>query len=1336
MLREPRADSAALEFDQLGGRRAEGIAVESGGNQDTSAHPRRSASRRRVALFAVPVMLAVVGALVVTSQAVRAAPALTMTLTASPSPVHSGQTLTYTIKATNSGGSTLTSLNLADTVNSLGGSSYTITKSLGSCAQQGAQVMCTTSSLGAGQSWTVTIAGPVTAAAGTTLNNTASASGSQSGQTAIAGSSVATLVDLPQGFTQTVVAQMHNPTVIAFAPNGDLWVGEQAGQIRVVHNGTLQTNPVVTLQADGTSERGLLGLVFDPGFSSTNGGNGFIYVSYTTSADVTQVSRFTVVNGTANLNTEKILIKGDQKQGTFGPGNTLKLGPDGKLWWSVGGNPYPWDNAQSLATIYGKIHRINLDGSVPSDNPFVNVPHALPSIWAYGLRNPFRFTFLPNSGDVMVQDTGSSYWEEIDHIQPGSNYGWDLAEGNCFSCGYVNPVFSYGHLPIDGAASAVLAYNGSTFPSSYKNVVFFGDYNRRDIEAVTFDPTYHTPVSDYVFNANAGTISDLEQGPDGNLYFTSIFESKVQKISATGPFAPIAAASATPNSGAVANVPVQFSSNGSTDAFGNTSTLSYSWNFGDGSTNTSANPQHAYASNGSYVATLTVTASGKSTSASATVMVGRTTTASITAPATYNGGDTINFSGSAIDSVDGALPAGAYTWQADFISNGVAEPFYLHENPHPFFGPKSGVTSGSFTIPTDVSNSGGTLYRITLTVVNSAGVPTVVTQDINPNPASMTVNTNNCQNGSSVPLSGAAYVADGAWQTASTTQGVAGVQHVFMGAPDQVIGGQPYRFLGWNGCTGGALVNSFTNPAGAATYNATYEAVQAAPSPWQSTDVGTPMPGSTDYAPGSQSFYLDGSGADASGSTDQFHYTYQTLNGNGSIVARVRYQTTPNPSVKAGVMIKSSPTAGSAFVSALVTPDVSQNTPNLNGINCVFPSNAVGAGCDAPLPAAVPSVGQGVIMQYSGGSKSVTSASALANFKSPNKWLKLQRSGNTFTASYSSDGTNWTQISSTSVSMGNSVTIGMFVTAKDVREYSTAAFDSVSLNGSGGPANDFSISANPNSVTVAPGSSGTTSINTAVTNGASQSVVLSASGLPTGASASFNPPSVTSGGSSTMTITTATTTPTGTSTVTVTGTGTSATHSTPVTLVVGSSSSGCPTSWNCADIGNPAPAGSESLSSGTWNIQGGGSDIFGGADSFHYDWQSGTGNISAHMTAQSNTNAWAKAGIMVRADTSAGSVQFSVLVTPGNGIFVEYRTTSGGNTTRTTAMSGTVPRYLRITRSGSTFTGQMSTDNSSWTTLGSQTIAGLSGTVLEGLAVTSHANGTLCTVTMDTVSDS
>ena len=90
----------------------------------------------------------------------------------------------------------------------------------------------------------------------------------------------------------------------------------------------------------------------------------------------------------------------------------------------------------------------------------------------------------------MAQDTGSNYWEELNTIQPGGNFGWDFYEGNCGSCGYINPTYAYGHLPTDGAASAIAAYSGSVFPKQYDQVVFFGDYNRKDIEAVTFDPTY------------------------------------------------------------------------------------------------------------------------------------------------------------------------------------------------------------------------------------------------------------------------------------------------------------------------------------------------------------------------------------------------------------------------------------------------------------------------------------------------------------------------------------------------------------------------------------------------------------------------------------------------------------------------------------------------------------------------------------------------------------------------------------------------------------------------------------------------------------------------------
>ncbi len=743
-----------------------------------------------------------------------------------------------------------------------------------------------------------------------------------------------------------------------------------------------------------------------------------------------------MVNGVANPSTEKIYYQGNQVQNEDGnapsydhAGNDVTVGPDGKLWWSVGDNVPAISNGQNLGNIYGKILRFDLDGSVPSDNPFVNVAGAVPYIYAYGLRNPWRFTFLPN-GQVMTEDTGSNWWEDLDTLQPGTNFGWPIKEGNCGSCGYANPAYSYGHYPTDGAASAIAAYSGSAFPNAYDNVVFVGDYVRHDIEAVSFDPTYKTETSDTVFDDNAGTIADLQEGPDGNLYFISIFEGTVSEISAPGPFPPTAVASSSPAAG-MAPLVTQFSSSGSTDPYGKT--LTYSWDFGDGSLpSTSANPLHAYLFPGTYTATLTVSNGAQTGTTTTEVVVGPgPPVASISAPDTYNAGQTVAFSGSATDPTDGTLPAYDYTWQVDYHSNGVVQPTYSTEVAHPFYGPVTGQTSGSVTIPTDPSQVPGSFYRITLTVADSLGIQTVVTKDIQPNLTTWSA-------GPSV--AGAGYWVDGAWQTGTdSNQDVVGVVHVLTGMPTaQTIGGVRYRFVGWS--DGSALTDTITAGSGPGTYTADYEAAQTTmPSPWQSTDVGAPLTaGGADYAAGDQSFYLDGSGADAFGANDQFHYVYQTLNGDGTIVARVRYQTNSAAWAKAGVMIKQSATTGAPFVDALVTPDVSPNTPNINGVGC--DAN----GCFSPLPPITPVMGYGVRMQSSG-SVSKTPASYPSGFSDPNKWLKLQKSGSTFTSWMSTDGVNWTEIGVATMAMTGPVTIGLFDTSHNIGADSTAAFDHVQV---------------------------------------------------------------------------------------------------------------------------------------------------------------------------------------------------------------------------------------------------------------------------------------------------
>lgn len=182
----------------------------------------------------------------------------------------------------------------------------------------------------------------------------------------------------------------------------------------------------------------------------------------------------------------------------------------------------------------------------------------------------------------------------------------------------------------------------------------------------------------------------------------------------------------------------------------------------------------------------------------------------------------------------------------------------------------------------------------------------------------------------------------------------------------------------------------------------------------------------------------------------------------------------------------------------------------------------------------------------------------------------------------------------------------------------------------------------------------------------------------------------------------------------------------------------CPAPWACADIGAPTPAGSQSFDPNVnvWTIKAGGADITGTADQFRYVWQTlpGDGSVIAHVATQSNTSSGAKAGVMLRASTDPGAPNYALVVSPAQGIKVQLRKTQGTSTAKLANPTGTTPAWLKITRSGNTFTAYTSPDGVTWTLIPGSTVTTNIGTsLLAGLAVTSHNSGVLGTVTMDHV---
>jgi len=302
----------------------------------------------------------------------------------------------------------------------------------------------------------------------------------------------------PPNLTHTsVVTGLSNPLDLQRPPNDNrFFVVEQRGTIRIIENGALRAGNFLDIQSltnfDG-AEQGLLGLAFHPNYSS----NRLFYVNYTRNNDGSQtvIAEFQTKASDPNQAdpaSQRILLTVNQPFANH-KGGQLAFGPDSRLYIGLGDGGSagdPLNNGQSLSTVLGKILRIGVDppftGSlqyaIPPDNPFA-AGGGLPEIWAYGLRNPWRFSFEPGGTRLFCGDVGQDSWEEIDLITKGGNFGWRVMEGNhCFNpssgCDLSNkimPIAEYSH----GEGEAVIGgyvYKGSAIPT-LANTYILADLN-------------------------------------------------------------------------------------------------------------------------------------------------------------------------------------------------------------------------------------------------------------------------------------------------------------------------------------------------------------------------------------------------------------------------------------------------------------------------------------------------------------------------------------------------------------------------------------------------------------------------------------------------------------------------------------------------------------------------------------------------------------------------------------------------------------------------------------------------------------------------------------------
>jgi PKD repeat protein len=670
----------------------------------------------------------------------------------------------------------------------------------------------------------------------------------------------------------TVVSNLLLATDMVFLPDGRMIITQKDGNVTLVSDPT-QINSATSNYLDHSGktlsqvEAGMLGVVVDPNFEN----NGYVYIYYVNSDESkATLSRFVhVEDGGGTLSyldpaSETVLW---QETDVFSDGHHQgggidiayePIGPDDpspyKIYIGVG-EEFEGANAQDLTHDDGKVHRINLtDGSIPTDNPYYDPVAAaaytpwidtsssistsaenlardsegvMTTIWAYGMRNPFRGSYDQESGTFWVGDVGGNTafsWEDIHVIRKGADHGWPGEEGyHADANDPGSPVLSYQHLTGPGvnqvgqfgasgaSVSGGLVYRGEEFPEQFHGGYFYGDWVRKWIRYAEVDWSSGEPVvvNDSHFANTTGQVLTFEEGPDGALYYITTFQTggvasftgTVNRlIYDTNNRAPTGqgilldpgeeASTTTPHT-------VTFEADVS-DPDGDA--LTYQWSFGDGvdldgdgrgdtATSTEAAPTWTFTDPGTYLVELIITDANEAAKVfqPVEIRVGNAPVVTIDSPAdgiTFRAGETLTLSGSVTDIEDGVLDPADTFWSAQFFHNDHVHP-QLSATPN---------QAGGLTLDVPIDGHdyfGDTGFFIYLTATDSDGLTSSERVFVRPEESVVTYDIPDVA-GFVLTIDGIAYDADIAYDN------VIGFHHTLTVPETYAELGVAYAFSHWS----------------------------------------------------------------------------------------------------------------------------------------------------------------------------------------------------------------------------------------------------------------------------------------------------------------------------------------------------------------------------------------------------------------------------------------------------------------------------------------------------------------------------------------------------------